>query len=343
MRKFDFVIFLPDNSWPKAPQQPHYQALARYGRLIVIEGRKLLFPRAKEKNNIWVVTPSWWPWLLWRKIRKLLKNRAVFFYGAPWWRRYFSSRIRGIKVFVASDAFSLYPHLSKKERLILQQQENFFARNADIIFATAYELFRKYKKINKNTFWISNTAVVPALKKYKQPAEFRKMRGKKIGYAGNINDWLNLNLIKKVIKENPHHQFIFVGRVNGTENFQREWEEIIQAKNVFYFGWQRPEKLWYYIMSFDLCWIPYQINNFMRSVHPNKIYQYLACGKPVIATRFLPETDYFRGLVEFGDIERLVKKKIYHGSAEERIKFAKDNAPAERAKKIIKILTKLIK
>ena len=39
-----------------------------------------------------------------------------------------------------------------------------------------------------------------------------------------------------------------------------------------------------YIAACDVCLLPYRINEWTRNIDSLKLYEYLACGKPVVAT-----------------------------------------------------------
>ena len=52
-------------------------------------------------------------------------------------------------------------------------------------------------------------------------------------------------------------------------------------------------KLSRYINLSDICINPFEINDVTNIIFPGKIYQYLACGKPVIATKLQGLTDLF--------------------------------------------------
>jgi glycosyltransferase involved in cell wall biosynthesis len=49
--------------------------------------------------------------------------------------------------------------------------------------------------------------------------------------------------------------------------------------------WQPYEKIPQYIAASDVCLLPAYSNETMRDIVPIKIYEYMACGKPVITTR----------------------------------------------------------
>ena len=63
----------------------------------------------------------------------------------------------------------------------------------------------------------------------------------------------------------------------------------------------------------DLCINPFQINEATKDIIPGKIYQYLACAKPVLATplqgmkELLPDENYG---VFYSDIDDFAKKTI---------------------------------
>jgi len=50
-------------------------------------------------------------------------------------------------------------------------------------------------------------------------------------------------------------------------------------------GWQPYEKIPEYIAASDICLLPAHNNEIMRNIVPIKMYEYMACGKPVISTR----------------------------------------------------------
>ena len=148
-KQFDFVIFLADDNWNKATRRAHYEAFKTYGNLLVILGSKSFFTNVDIKNNINIITPSYFsriiPNLLWRKINKLLKNKPVIIYAAPWWKKYFKILPQAINIFEANDLYSAYPHLSNETKFLRKKQEKFFAKNVDIILTTSYFLYKKYK------------------------------------------------------------------------------------------------------------------------------------------------------------------------------------------------------
>ena len=59
-------------------------------------------------------------------------------------------------------------------------------------------------------------------------------------------------------------------------------------KNVAFLGIKQHSELAEYIDRFDVCLIPYLLNDYTETVYPTKLNEYLARGKAVVSTA-LPE------------------------------------------------------
>ena len=103
-----------------------------------------------------------------------------------------------------------------------------------------------------------------------------------IGYMGVINpDRVDFDLVKQCIKNNPDKDFIFAGPVWGgfdSESLVNKFNNIKFIGPVFY------DELPYLFSQYDVCLIPHLTNDFIQSMDPKKMYEYLASGKPVVTT-----------------------------------------------------------
>jgi glycosyltransferase involved in cell wall biosynthesis len=90
-------------------------------------------------------------------------------------------------------------------------------------------------------------------------------------------------------------KLLIVGDGDALEDLQREREELGLEDDVAFAGKQPYEKIPEFIAASDICLLPAHDNAIMRDIVPIKMYEYMAMGKPVIATRL-------HGLLrEFGD------------------------------------------
>jgi len=84
------------------------------------------------------------------------------------------------------------------------------------------------------------------------------------------------------------------------------------------------------IAGFDICLYPFKKNNFLDTIDPVKIYEYLALNKPVLAINS-QEIKKFNKLIEtyddYNELEKKLNKIIPPPfSEEERINFIKENS-----------------
>ena len=105
------------------------------------------------------------------------------------------------------------------------------------------------------------------------------------------------------------------------ERLKKRAKEIGICKNVVFTGFQPFGLMPQYINLADVCINPFRLTAATRDIIPGKILQYLACGKPVLATPLPGMTtqirDYEDGIVyspieEFaGNTIRLLNDNVF--------------------------------
>jgi len=123
-----------------------------------------------------------------------------------------------------------------------------------------------------------------ALRPLPAPDDLEPIPGPRVGYVGAVAYWLNLDLIAEVAALRPEMSFVFVGPVIG----DKVEERLAGIANVHLLGEKHYADLPRYLAHFDVCTIPFKLDEFMRSVNPIKFYEYLAADRPVVAAP-LPE------------------------------------------------------
>lgn len=103
-----------------------------------------------------------------------------------------------------------------------------------------------------------------------------------IGYCGTLTDTrIDINLIFDLAKLKTNWHFVFVGPED--EVFKKS--ALHQLKNVHFLGSKKQEELPGYVHSFDVCINPQLLNQMTIGNYPRKVDEYLATGKPVVATK----------------------------------------------------------
>lgn len=141
----------------------------------------------------------------------------------------------------------------------------------------------------------------------------------RFGYIGVLDERLDWQLIAALARRRPDWQWVFVGPK------YREWHaELPQARNIHYLGQQPYRDLPAYLKGFDICTMPFAIDNHTRFLSPTKTLEYLAGDKPVISTPLPDVVAAYRDIISFGDgVEAWLEagEKLLGTTPEQRILF----------------------
>jgi glycosyltransferase involved in cell wall biosynthesis len=99
-----------------------------------------------------------------------------------------------------------------------------------------------------------------------------------IGYVGGLHVALDLELVTAAARARTEWSWVFVGRR------VRPLGELAALPNVHLVGQMPHAELHKYVSGFDVGVVPYRRGRLTDTVVPTKINEYLAAGKPVVAT-----------------------------------------------------------
>jgi len=167
-----------------------------------------------------------------------------------------------------------------------------------------------------------------------------------IGYVGSIQERINSELLLDIITKLPHYNFVFIGPIISKKSI----EKLESCKNVYFLGSKPFNDIPSYISKFDVAIIPHRINEFTDSMNPLKIYEYIACGKPVVTTS-IEGISQFKHLIYIADntenfinsIEMAIIATKNNTQAMDKNKFLKLYSWNSICKKIIKCIEELDK
>jgi glycosyltransferase involved in cell wall biosynthesis len=125
------------------------------------------------------------------------------------------------------------------------------------------------------------------------PSELREVPRPRIGYIGAINPKLDFELLTTLACRKPGWSWVFVGPsyLDGTLGVDeaasaRSWSRLRKCANVRHLGQQPFHLMPEYANAMDAVVIPYRLDeaNWARHGSPNKLYEYLALGKPIVSS-----------------------------------------------------------
>jgi len=306
MEKVDIVCF-SDIFWDFVWQR-HQNLLTRFPKnwnIVFIEPTSLVVllkePRrilSRKKDNITIVSLPALPLvdkvsflrsfndyfiLGWLKSMFILKGirKPVLLYYAP----RFSSLIGKLgERLVAYDCADDRMAFSRVPRWMKQYVEDLFIKS-DVVFVTSESLREKALEFRKNNVYLIGNGVDAELFKKASgdvpiPDEMKELKKPIIGYFGVIDEWMDVDLIVEIAAAYPYASIVLLGPVLiGAEGLQK----LKCRPNIFLPGQRPHEALPRYLKAFDVCIIPFKINELTKSVNPVKLYEYLAGGKNVVS------------------------------------------------------------
>jgi len=125
-----------------------------------------------------------------------------------------------------------------------------------------------------------------------------------VGFIGYTFVRMDIGLLLSVAARNRDVSFVFVGPLVGDlrhsnvsrqkiREFYNLWKRFSSLSNVYHFGICAKEDIAAYISSFDVCIIPYDLDQRPNQyTNPIKAYEYLYFGKQIVATFMKPLVDF---------------------------------------------------
>jgi glycosyltransferase involved in cell wall biosynthesis len=120
-------------------------------------------------------------------------------------------------------------------------------------------------------------------KRDERPREYDAIPKPIAVYIGAMEVWFDWKLVNFAVEQLPDVSFVLVGPDDRARNMLRP------AKNLFILGSRPYSELPAYLQHANVGLIPFDVANhdsLVRSVHPLKLYEYLASGLPVVAVEW---------------------------------------------------------
>ncbi len=212
-------------------------------------------------------------------------------------------------VYYIRDNLSTIPYF---KRHALKMEEDLI-RQADVV-ATNSEFLAEYARtFNPVARFVGqgcDFTLYPEVSQVPLAEEMKQFIGPVIGYTGFLTSVrLDIPLLETIAKARPDWQFVFV----GPEDDSFKASALHTLLNVHFLGNKSPDLLPQYIKGFDVALNPQLINEVTIGNYPRKIDEYLALGKPTVATA-TPFMEYFKEYTYLGktpeDYMTLIEKAL---------------------------------
>ena len=209
------------------------------------------------------------------------------------------------------------------------RMESRIMAKADLVVSNSVVLAEYAQKYNPSSFFVGqgcDLSLFDTSLEAIEPDDLRPVRKPRIGYVGALlSSRLDIRLLEDLVREKNEWSFVFI----GPEDDDFKDSSLHELENAYFLGPKPKSALPSYIKYFDVCLNPQIRNKQTEGNYPLKIDEYLAMGKPTVAT-------YTRAMDMFEDHVHLAKNKDEYvqmigrsleesGNEHARISFAKSH------------------
>lgn len=198
-------------------------------------------------------------------------------------------------VYYCVDDFTHWPGVDALAAASLERE---LLDRCDLVLATSQRLADTRRAARGPTELLPHGVDVELLARASDPATVPLAgvrRGRPVlGYLGLLDARLDVELVTSVARARPDWDVVFVGPTDAAPDPRLALPNVRRVPAVPY--GRVPEAL----AAFDVAILPYVRSELTRSINPLKLREYLASGRPVVATS-LPEVARYAPAVEVAD------------------------------------------
>lgn len=160
-------------------------------------------------------------------------------------------------------------------------------RHAKFITSTTRAFIDKFEIPEEKFIYLPNGVFTSLFKKI--PSNFKTEQGLInhfiLGYVGVLREWVDLDPVFRCLKAISNTCLLIVGEEGNLQDTTKKIKDLGITDRVIFTGNVAHHQLPYLIQSMDVCLIPFRKNDISESAIPLKLFEYLACEKPVISSR----------------------------------------------------------
>jgi glycosyltransferase involved in cell wall biosynthesis len=243
-----------------------------------------------------------------RKAARRLPRPVVLWVYDPWAADLIGACGEDAALYDCVDDYGAIGFYSDRARALAARGDAEAARRADIVSVTTRALFERHAAVNPSTQLVPNAADVahfaPASDRASIAPDVAFIRSPVLGFAGNLmRDKVDIDLLAAVADARPDWTLLLVGP--ASRDSLTQVQALAERANVTWLGPRPYDELPAYVAAFDIGLCPNLWNDYGRSCFPLKLYEYLAAGKPVVATGtpdlggMEPDVRLVRGVEQF--------------------------------------------
>ena len=179
-------------------------------------------------------------------------------------------------VYRAADEHSAFAESPRSLRSVEEE----VVHSVDVVFAASHGVYNRLREVRpEGVYHLPNGVELDRFQRIQpSPPEYAHFSGPIAVYVGAINYWFDLHLLAEVARERDDVTFVLIGELRVSAGL------LASLPNVHFLGPREPECVPGYLQHADVGLIPFVRSELTHNVNPLKMYEYLACGLPVVST-----------------------------------------------------------
>jgi UDP-galactopyranose mutase len=213
----------------------------------------------------------------------------------------------------------------------MRQRESALLKRADLVLTGGPSLYQNKRDLHPNVHCLPSSvdaahyAPERITQHHEEYLAAEALQGHilapRVGFFGVIDERLDLGLVAALADARPDWHIVMVGPVVKIEP-----EALPQRDNIHWLGQQSYARLPALVAGWDVCMLPFALNEHTRCISPTKTLEYLAAEKPVVST---PVNDV---VSMYGDVVRIARTP---GEFIEACEAALQETPQQRADRLV--------
>lgn len=202
-------------------------------------------------------------------------------------------------VYDCMDELSAFAHAPRQ----LLQRESALLRTADLVFTGGRALYEAKRTRHSNVHCFPSSVDAAHFARAPQEragdAEHEaqaELPHPRLGYLGVIDERVDLALIAAVADAHAHWQVVMVGPVAKIDP-----AALPQRPNLHWLGQRDYEELPALVAGWDVCLMPFALNEATRFISPTKTLEYMAADRPIVSTRIRDVASTYSDVVAIAD------------------------------------------
>jgi glycosyltransferase involved in cell wall biosynthesis len=235
-----------------------------------------------------------------RRARDVLMKRGCTRVVLYVWRPTFADSLdlvqADLSCYHIDDEYSFSP-----QELATSDTEEQLLRRVDQVIIHSEKLLEKKGKFSSHRALVPNGVDYNAYASSQpEPLDLANIPHPRIGYTGQLKRQVNWDLMAELVATHPEWSFVFVGPVSPHPELRAIFDALSRHANVHFLGAKSAQALAAYPQHFDVCLMPYVMDDYTRYIYPLKLHEYLASGTPTVGSP-IPALKEFAGIVALAD------------------------------------------